>query len=165
MAKTVFAGTVRKEWKMTKKPLWALVVNSERARILFDPLGQGAVGEDEQLVRSPNDNLREALSKIADAGADPDIIGKQAEDYRMASEAEDMESFAKVISSALMVHLDKAKFGRLAIFASAPMLVKINLNFDPALRATIVMEQVANIAHIDEAGLRKMVRQFLHKPG
>ncbi len=150
---------------MPKKPIWALVVNSERARILFDPLGQGAVGEDEELVRSPNENLRAALSQITKAGVDSGMIGKQAEDYRQTHEAADMESFAKTINSALMVHLDKGKFGRLAIFASAPMLRHINLCFDAALRATIVMEHVANIAHIDEAGLRKMVRQFLHTPG
>lgn len=150
---------------MTKKPMWALVVNSERARILFDPLGQGAVGEDEELVRSPNENLRAALSQITNAGADSGVIGQQADDYRRTHEAADMESFAKTINSALMVHLDKGKFGRLAIFASAPMLRHINLCFDAALRATIVMEHVANIAHIDESGLRKMVRQFLHTPG
>ena len=150
---------------MTNKPLWALVVNSERARILFDPLGQGAVGAHEQLVRSPNENLRGALSKITEAGANSSTIGQQADEYRLTREADDMESFAKVISSALMEHLDKGKFARLAIFASAPMLQKINLCFDPALRATIVMEQVANIAHINESGLRKMVRQFLHTPG
>jgi protein required for attachment to host cells len=150
---------------MKKKPVWALVVNSERARILFDPLGPGDVGQDEQLVRSANENLRAALSKIGAAGADKGTIGRQADEYRLIHEAEDMESFAKQIGAALMVHLAEAKFGSLAIFASAPMLQKINLHFDPALRAIIVMEHVANIAHIDEVGLRKMVRQFLHKPG
>jgi hypothetical protein len=148
-----------------KKPLWALVVNSERARILFDPLGHSDVGAREQLVRSPNENLRGALSKIGAVSADSATIGQQADAYRNSREADDMESFAKVISSTLMVHLGDAKFGSLAIFASAPMLQKINLWFDPALRATIVMEHVADIAHINEDGLRKMVRQFLHKPG
>jgi hypothetical protein len=150
---------------MTKKPLWALVVNSERARILFDPLGQGAVGAHEELVRAPNENLRASLSKIGAVGAVAGTIGQQAEGYRMTLESDDMESFAKLINSTLLEHLDKGKFARLAIFASAPMLQKINLCFDPALRATIMMEQVANIAHINESGLRKMVRQFLHSPG
>ena len=87
---------------MTKKPLWALVVNSERARILFDPLGQGAVGAHEELVRAPNENLRASLSKIGAVGAVAGTIGQQAEGYRMTLESDDMESFAKLINSKVL---------------------------------------------------------------
>lgn len=165
MAGIIFVGVSLEVLNMSKAPLWALVVNSERARIMFDPLGQGAVGTREELIRSPNDNLLDTLSKMSAPGATSNSLAKEAREYRLHREAEDMASFAKVIARTLSFHFAKGDFGSLAIFASRQMLQQINLCFDPGLRSTIVLEHVANIAHVSETGLRKMVRQFLRKSG
>ena len=141
--------------------LWAVVVNSERARILRYPEAHIHGPEPEILLRSPNANLHAAISVLSDPNATMERAMQSAVDYAARAEGEDMRAFADLIRTTLAAHLRHGDFRTLAIFASLRMLERLKASFDPDLRAAIVHEEVGNIAHISEPTLRERVRLAL----
>jgi hypothetical protein len=148
---------------MKNKRLWAIASNSERARLLPDPLQAKAVPLPPILLRSAGKELREIINQMQLMA----VSGKSARDFAEAFRAgpmqDDILTLAIRVNAALEYYHGLGQIGSLAIFASPDMIETLRQTFNSELRELIVLERPTTYCHLSEEALLALVRDSLRE--
>jgi protein required for attachment to host cells len=143
---------------MKQETLWALVLNTTRARILRGVRADIHDGPAELVLRTPHRALRDIMADKPGRAATSAAGGRRtALEYSSDPVHEDAVAFAKEAVTLLETHRKAGDFDRLAIFASEEMLGIIRKELTDGLKAVIATEVAKNLMHESEGDLMRIV--------
>ena len=147
---------------MAAETIWALALNSTRARVLRGVRKGPATDADELELCSRHRDLREIMADKPGRSFSSASAGRRSSmEYGSDPIHEDERAFAKEVVELLETHRKAGDFDRLAIFASPEMLGIIRPELTDALRKLISAEVPKNLMHETEAGLMQIVADEL----
>lgn len=149
---------------MSDPIVWALVLNSETARILRGVRSDGTFDAPERTMQTKHKDLKEIMSDRP--GRTYESVGsrRSAMDYASDPVHDAQKRFVGSVVQELDQHLQKGEFSKLAVFASRPMLGMLRQEMTPALSKSVVSETDKNLVHETEAALGQIVARTVFAP-
>lgn len=144
--------------------IWALVMNSENARILRGIHRDGRADEKELGMKHDVQHLRDIMSDKP--GRSYASVGSRRSSMEYASDPvrDAQRAFTgRVVEKLHAAHAEGA-FDKLAVFASRPMLGYFRDEISPELARVVLCEVDKNYLHLSENDLRHTVAKALFEP-
>lgn len=132
---------------MTKTIIWALVMNSEQARVLRGLHRDGSVDAPELDMQTDSKRLQDIMSDRPGRSFSSADSRRSAMDYSSDPVRDAPRRFVDSVAALLDQHLRDGDFTALAIFASRPILGMLREEMSPALARTVISEVDKNLLH------------------
>lgn len=141
-----------------RSKLWALAMNSARARILrgLDSNGEGAMAE--LVMRSESLKLRDIMADKP--GRSFSSMGggrRSAMEYSSDPLVEDERAFVRQVIALLESHRRAGDFETIAIFAEPDVLGHLRQLMPPPLKEMVVREVSKNLLHLSSHELPQVI--------
>lgn len=145
-----------------KSRLWALVMNSARARVVRGLTPHGQTPETELVMKSEARHLREIMSDKPGREFSSGSAGQRsAMEYHSDPVAQDRREFIAQALALLETHRRAGEFDKLAIFAEHEVLGALRPMLPESLRAMVVCEVPKNLVHLAADDLTKAISESL----
>lgn len=143
---------------MKQETIWALVMNTTRARILRGVREHNHLGAAELVLRTPHRALRDIMADKPGRTATSSGGGRRSSmQYASDPVHEDAVAFAREVVVLLETHRKASDFDSLAIFASEEMLGILRKELTDGLKAVVTKEITKNLMHESETDLMRIV--------
>jgi hypothetical protein len=143
---------------MRSEPVWIVVLNATRARILRSLPEDGAPARTELALRSEHRRLKRV---IADGGPVQSPGGGAAPDRGVEALRYDQVDFLRRVVDLLATHLAAGDFDGLAVFAEPRTLDLLSEIAPPFLARRIVVQRPLNLIHLPPPDLATAVSRAL----
>jgi len=139
---------------MHEEPLWVLVRNETRTRIVRGRPGPGAALPPELVLRREHHRLKDIMAGKPGRSFSSGSAGRRsAMEYGADPLRADQKDFAHHVIDLLSTHVASDDFASLAVFAEPGMLGLLRELLPPALERRIVMTRSLNLVHLSSADL------------
>jgi len=149
---------------MAKTIIWALVMNSERARILRGLNRDGSVDAAELEMQTDSKRLQDIMSDRPGRSFNSADSRRSAISYASDPVRDAQRRFVDSVAVLLDQHLRDGDFTALAVFASRPILGMLREAMTPALARTVIAEVDKNLLHEPSPTLPHLLAQTVFPP-
>ncbi len=147
-----------------RSKVWALVINSARARVVRGVVPHGQAPAVELVMKAEARHLRDIMSDKPGREFSSASTGRRSSmEYHSDPVAEDRREFIGQALAMLESHRRAGEFDKLAIFAEHDVLGDLRQMLPDALRAMVVCEVPKNLVHLSVEDLTKAITEELDK--
>jgi protein required for attachment to host cells len=144
---------------------WAVVMNSESARILRGVHRDGHADAPEIELADTHHRLQDMMSDKPGRSFSSVGKGRSAMEYASDPVRDAQRAFVNRVLARLETARTEEGFDQLAVFASRPMLGLFRQEIQPPLAATVICEVAKNYLHLSPQDLRStVVRSLFERP-
>ena len=149
---------------MTENSVWAVVMNSEHARILCGITPRPSAGVPEITLSTQHPRLQDIMSDSPGRSFSSADSRRSGMEYASDPVRDAHRRFVRSVADRLDDELRGGKFGKLAVFASKPVLGLLRQEMTPALSHAVVSETDKNLVNEPLSDLLETVTETVFPP-